>query len=251
MNNIEYKKQRSFQKRYSESSSIREKYPDRIPIICERSGNNIDPLDKKKFLAPDSISLGEFIIIIRRRLKLREEQAIFCFINNKLPIISSNLATLYKENKDEDGFLYIIYSGENCFGCSCFDIPCFKKQDFLLIINRLSSFNLFEKKFKKYDISSPDISLNNIVINNSVREINNNINNTIMNDNENNINNTNMNDNENDNHNERVNDNDNDNNDKKIYSITPKKNLKIYIEKEKNENDNISIHSDYSDYDVV
>ena len=158
MNNITYKTEREFKKRYDESMTIRNKYPEKIPIICERSGNNIQPLDKKKFLAPSSISLGEFIVIIRKRLKLKKEQAMFCFINNKLPIISRNLATIYNENKDDDGFLYILYSGENCFGCNCFDIRRFRKHNFLLAINRLSSLKLFEKKSKKYDISKPDIS---------------------------------------------------------------------------------------------
>jgi GABA(A) receptor-associated protein len=27
------------------------------------------------------------------------------------------MSTIYDENKDEDGFLYVTYSGENTFGC--------------------------------------------------------------------------------------------------------------------------------------
>lgn len=42
---------------------------------------------------------------------------------------SASMGTIYAENKDEDGFLYVAYSGENTFGlwssfiantCVCF-----------------------------------------------------------------------------------------------------------------------------------
>ena len=172
MSNLNYKTQFSFIKRLNESTTIIEKYPDRIPVICERYGNNIDLLDKKKYLVPKNLTLGQFIIIIRKRLNISKEQAIFCFINNKLPIISSEMSTLYKENKDEDGFLYLVYSGENCFGYKCFDIPCFNSNSFIIAINRICAMNFFESINKKYDISNSDISLNSIIIDNNIKETN-------------------------------------------------------------------------------
>ena len=30
---------------------------------------------------------------------------------------SANMGAIYEEHKDEDGFLYVAYSGENTFGC--------------------------------------------------------------------------------------------------------------------------------------
>jgi len=30
---------------------------------------------------------------------------------------SATMGAIYEEHKDEDGFLYIAYSGENTFGC--------------------------------------------------------------------------------------------------------------------------------------
>jgi GABA(A) receptor-associated protein len=42
-----------FEKRQLEASRIREKYPDRIPCIVEKSEkSDIVPIDKKKFLVP-------------------------------------------------------------------------------------------------------------------------------------------------------------------------------------------------------
>ena len=36
-------------------------------------------------------------------------QAIFIFVNNVLPPTSASMATIYEEQKDEDGFLYVTY----------------------------------------------------------------------------------------------------------------------------------------------
>ena len=33
-----------------------------------------------------------------------------------MPTISENLSIVYRNHEDEDGFLYITYSGENTFG---------------------------------------------------------------------------------------------------------------------------------------
>ena len=56
-----FKDDYNFEKRCQESKKIRDKYPDRIPIIVERDDNNDVPdIDKKKFLVPDNITMGQF-----------------------------------------------------------------------------------------------------------------------------------------------------------------------------------------------
>ena len=114
-----YKKNNTLEKRISESSRIKLKYPDRIPIICEKANNKtqIPTIDKNKFLVPSDLTIGQFVYVIRKRIKLSPEQAIFIYINNSiLPQSSALLTTVYNEYQDEDGFLYITYSGENTFG---------------------------------------------------------------------------------------------------------------------------------------
>ena len=112
-----FKQINSFSKRKSESTRILNKYPDRIPIICEKDlKNSIQDIDKKKYLVPMDLTLGQFIYIIRKRIKINPEKALFLFINGKIPSTSQLISTIYDENKDEDGFLYITYSGENTFG---------------------------------------------------------------------------------------------------------------------------------------
>ncbi len=114
---MKFKQEHSFEERRSESDRIRSKYPDRIPVICERSEKSpVADIDKKKYLVPADLTIGQFVYVIRKRLKLPAEQAIFLFINGVIPPTASLLNQIYEEHKDEDGFLYITYSGENTFG---------------------------------------------------------------------------------------------------------------------------------------
>ena len=60
--------------------------------------------------------MGQFVYVIRKRIELPPEKAIFIFVNNQMPPTASLMSTIYEEQKDKDGFLYISYSGENTFG---------------------------------------------------------------------------------------------------------------------------------------
>ncbi|KAJ3103927.1 hypothetical protein HDU97_009739 [Phlyctochytrium planicorne] len=112
-----FKDEHPFEKRKLEAERIRQKYPDRIPCIVEKAEkSDIATIDKKKYLVPCDLTVGQFVYVIRKRIKLSPEKAIFIFVNNVLPPSSSLLSQVYQEHKDEDGFLYIVYSSENTFG---------------------------------------------------------------------------------------------------------------------------------------
>mmetsp|Transcript_30314 Transcript_30314/g.69964 ORF Transcript_30314/g.69964 Transcript_30314/m.69964 type:complete len:122 (+) Transcript_30314:92-457(+) len=112
-----FKEEHAFDKRKQEAQRMREKYPDRIPVIVEKAaGSDILDIDKKKYLVPTDLTVGQFVHVIRKRIKLTSEKAIFIFVNNVLPPTAAVMSTLYEEQKDEDGFLYITYNGENTFG---------------------------------------------------------------------------------------------------------------------------------------
>lgn len=114
---LSHDEQQITEQRKYESSRIRQKYPDRIPVIVEKSPkSDVPDLDKKKYLVPSDLTVGQFVYVIRKRVKLSAEKAIFIFVNNALPPTASLMSTIYEENKDEDGFLYVQYSGENTFG---------------------------------------------------------------------------------------------------------------------------------------
>ncbi|XWS49751.1 hypothetical protein CRYUN_Cryun12cG0029800 [Craigia yunnanensis] len=93
-----FKQEHNLEKRRAEAARIREKYSDRIPVIVEKAErSDIPNIDKKK-------------------IKLSAEKAIFIFVDNVLPPTGAIMSAIYEEKKDEDGFLYVTYSGENTFG---------------------------------------------------------------------------------------------------------------------------------------
>ncbi|KAL0443362.1 UNVERIFIED_CONTAM: Autophagy-related protein 8C-like [Sesamum latifolium] len=105
------------ERRQAEAARIREKYPDRIPVIVEKAErSDIPDIDKKKYLVPADLTVGQFVYVVRKRIKLSAEKAIFIFVKNVLPPTAAMMSAIYDENKDEDGFLYMTYSGENTFG---------------------------------------------------------------------------------------------------------------------------------------
>ena len=85
--------------------------------------------------------MGQFVYVIRKRIKLAPEKAIFIFVDEVLPPTAQLMSAIYDEHKyvsrpspflclhisdisltnplrsrAEDGFLYVSYSGENTFG---------------------------------------------------------------------------------------------------------------------------------------
>ena len=87
-------------------------------IVDKRaSDTSLPDIDKKKFLVPSDLTVGQFMYVIRKRIHLSAEQAIFLFVaGGTLPPSVSTLQAVYDQHHDEDGFLYMTYSGENVFG---------------------------------------------------------------------------------------------------------------------------------------
>jgi len=72
-------------------------------------------MNKHKFLVPFDFTIGQFMFVVRRRMKLAPEKAIFLFINNKLYNSSQLISNIY-DNNNENGVLYVTYTSENTFG---------------------------------------------------------------------------------------------------------------------------------------
>jgi GABA(A) receptor-associated protein len=116
MNN--FKNRISFRERKNHCDNILLKYPDRIPILCEKFyySKNAPEIDKHKYLAGYDLTVGQFMLVIRKRMNLKKEIGLYMFINGIIPSNSSLLRNLYSDFKDADGFLYITYDVENTFG---------------------------------------------------------------------------------------------------------------------------------------
>jgi GABA(A) receptor-associated protein len=114
-----YKQKNSLAQRVIEANKIKEKFPGKIPIIVEKakkSNADIPDIDKSKFLVPKDLSFGQFIYIIRKRIMLSPDKAIFAFVNNNLVPSSIMMSEVYNLYADTDGFLYVVYNGESTFG---------------------------------------------------------------------------------------------------------------------------------------
>lgn len=101
--------------RAKESSKMIEKYPDRIPVIVE-PGKDMPEIDKKKYLVPNDLTIGQFAFVIRKRIKLVASEALFLLSNNVMLPVSGLMSMMYAQNKSDDGFLYITYNKESVYG---------------------------------------------------------------------------------------------------------------------------------------
>jgi GABA(A) receptor-associated protein len=115
---FKFLKTKKLEERKAECIKIMNKYPDRIPVIVERypDSTSIQDIDKNKFLVPKDFTIAQFIVVIRRRIKLAPENALFIFINNQIPPNSKIISQIYQENKSECGYLLVFYNGETTFG---------------------------------------------------------------------------------------------------------------------------------------
>jgi GABA(A) receptor-associated protein len=112
-----FKEENCFETREAEATHIRAKYPHRIPVICEAMlGCKLPIMRKKKYLVPDNLTVGQLLQVIRNKIRLDPQMAMFVFIDGVLPPTADLLSAIYARHADKDGFLYVTYSGENTFG---------------------------------------------------------------------------------------------------------------------------------------
>lgn len=112
-----YKERQTFLLRQAEAQRIQRRYPDRLPVIVERAERSVlGDLDKQKYLVADKLTVGQFQHLIRRKLRLAPEQALFLFFANQLEPTHALMCDVYRECKDRDGFLYARYDVESTFG---------------------------------------------------------------------------------------------------------------------------------------
>ncbi len=112
---FEFQKKYTDEQQQNESTRILRKYPDRIPVIAEVFSKDLPPLDKTKYLVPKDLTVGQFLYVIRKRIKLAPEKGLYVFINGKLFASNKMLMEIY-EKEHKNSFLFCGIYAENTFG---------------------------------------------------------------------------------------------------------------------------------------
>lgn len=118
---MRFKSAFTFEQRREKSALVVQLHPGHIPVICEPcdtvSSLAAPMLDKKKYLVHGSLTVGLLMNVIRRRMQLPRDKALFLLINkNTMAPVSHTLNEVYARHRDPDGFLYVSYAFENVFG---------------------------------------------------------------------------------------------------------------------------------------
>jgi len=117
---VKYINSLSFENRKKRSNSLLQKYPDKIPVILEKSAGDkyLPNIDKTKLLVADTMTVSSVIQLIKTNLKINETTSIYIMVQNKNIMVSGtqSIISIYQEYKNADGFLYLEYCTENVFG---------------------------------------------------------------------------------------------------------------------------------------
>ena len=66
---------------------------------------------------PRSFTVGEVLAKVREKLQVTPQQGIMILAGGKYILKNSSLLEdAYDKHKDEDGFLYLVYTDENVYG---------------------------------------------------------------------------------------------------------------------------------------
>ena len=115
---FKYQKAKTLEERKEEYNKVIQLNPGKIAIICEKAPkSNIAEIDKSKFLINDDITFQQFSFVIRNRLNIGKEEALFFLVNGKKVLTGNDeMSEIYSKYKEEDGFLYIAYAAEEIWG---------------------------------------------------------------------------------------------------------------------------------------
>jgi hypothetical protein len=103
------------EQRIKETTQLLKKYPHKIPVYIDIPKNDII-LEKRKYLVDNNISLMNLQVLLKKSINISSTEGVYMLINKQLMTGSTEIGTIYKNNKNEDGMLYIQLLKENTFG---------------------------------------------------------------------------------------------------------------------------------------
>lgn len=70
---------------------------DRLQVIVEKSPRaRVGNLEKNKYLVPSDLTVGQFYFLIRKKIQLNPEEALFFFVKDIIPPTSATMGALYQ-----------------------------------------------------------------------------------------------------------------------------------------------------------
>lgn len=97
---------------------LRQKYPGCVFIhATQKEGSDLPLPPRSHYIVSEALTVGQFSMILRRRLMLAPSKAIFLSVGSTLPSCSQQLSSLQSQHRHEDGIIHMQYSGESTFGC--------------------------------------------------------------------------------------------------------------------------------------
>lgn len=119
--------------RAKEHCKLTSKYPDRVPVVVTYRKKDFEEHFEKtkqeggkvryRFLLPHNLTCGQFIHVIRKRIKLNEKEALFLYVQDysgkcqTTPAVGQVMRDLSHGYAHPDtGFLHIHITKENTYG---------------------------------------------------------------------------------------------------------------------------------------
>eukprot|EP00929_Paragymnodinium_shiwhaense_P116110 TRINITY_DN85378_c0_g1_i1.p1 TRINITY_DN85378_c0_g1~~TRINITY_DN85378_c0_g1_i1.p1 ORF type:complete len:387 (+),score=100.73 TRINITY_DN85378_c0_g1_i1:106-1266(+) len=106
-----------------EATRMRERYPERVPVLCEKAPySGLPDIPRHKMAVPGTMNCSDFKYIVQKQVRearsrdMAMDQTIYIFVNGLVPRNTQLLADLYEQHRAEDGFLYVRYTAENTLG---------------------------------------------------------------------------------------------------------------------------------------
>lgn len=111
----------TFEKRLQQAQRLKNQFPDSVPVVTLKDSRSSLPelVHNQLFVVPKHLPASQFTALIRKKIHLPKTQTMVLFINSRVLITADvSILELYSRHCAEDGYLYILCTNHESFGCS-------------------------------------------------------------------------------------------------------------------------------------